>query len=96
MTKTENNPTEKRQLIIALRQLSEFELTHLLSHIGALQTDLQRIPLINRGSVEEVTTTQAILEMWRDEITRIVMTKQMKDTLLTPLHNWDNEGGAPR
>jgi hypothetical protein len=92
MTKTENNPTEKRQLIIALRQLSEIELTHLLSHIEALQTDLQRIPLVNRGSVEEVTTTQAILEMWHDEITRIVMTKQMKDTLLTPLHNWDNEG----
>lgn len=89
-----NIPTENQQLSALLTQMSEAELTQLLHSIEALQIELSRLTALLNGTepIEVVTATQDLLKRLNDEIDRILVIRQMKDTR-SRLQEWDNEGG---
>ncbi len=90
---TADKRTENQPLRAALTQMSDAELKRLRSSIDALQTELSRLtPLLRTEPVEVVTTTQSLLKILNDEIVRIFVIKQMKDSR-NRIQEWDNEGG---
>jgi hypothetical protein len=91
-TRLESKLAEKIRFPSALQQLSEYELKELRHRILSLQIDLQRIPPFDDELVEEVISTQGLLNRWHDAVERILAVKQRKATY-NELCNWDNEGG---
>jgi hypothetical protein len=90
--KRENDLAEKMRSTSALQQLSEYELKELRQDILSLKRYLQRIPLFDDELVEEVTSTQSLLNKWHDLVERAFAVKQRSATY-DQLSNWDNEGG---
>jgi hypothetical protein len=85
---------ENQRLSTVLAQMSEAELKQLLHSIEVLQSDLSRLtPLLNGTEpIEVVRATGDLLKVLNDEIDRIFVDNQMKDTR-SRLQEWDNEGG---
>lgn len=89
-----NKQAENRRLSAMLAQMSEAELNQLLHSIEVLQIELSRLTALLNGTepIEVVTATGDLLKILNDEIERIFVDNQMKDTR-SRLHEWDNEGG---
>jgi hypothetical protein len=89
-----NKHIENQQMSAALTQMSDAELKQLLHSIEALQIELSRLTALLSGTepIEVVTATQGLLKRLNDEIDRIFVIRQMKDSR-SRLQEWDNEGG---
>lgn len=84
---------EKVRSTSALQQMSEYELTELQQDVLSLKQDIQHIPLFDDEIVEEVTSTQMLLNKWHDVLQHALAIKQRK-VARNQLSNWDNEGGS--
>ena len=91
--KSESTLAEVLQSNSTLLLMSESELTQLLYSVKSLQKDFQLIPLLNGKTVPAVATAQKLLNIWNDEVRRILVNNRVKDSNNHQLQVWDNEGG---